>query len=107
MEDRRTREELTNGMHPASELAFVILMASDPEPSNRVGLQDAYCAVASRDSHRPNVLVLIDALEMKGWVKRRIAPEPERFSRGSLNLLRQSLIRFPKARQRSGFHSLS
>ena len=48
----------------ASELTFIVIMASNPEPSYRVTFQITQSTIASCETHRPNAFFLIDTLKM-------------------------------------------
>lgn len=49
-------------------------MTPNPKPRYCIPLKYADGTVAKRDSHRPDVFLLIDALEMQGWVKGILRP---------------------------------
>jgi hypothetical protein len=60
------------------ELLIVVVLA-DPKPRYRIVIENAYRTVVSRDSHRPNVLGMIDALELQGRMKWIFRPQPMLF----------------------------
>jgi hypothetical protein len=62
--------------HPLREEPFIIIVVPNPKPCDGISNQNAYRAIPSRDSDRPNVFVLIDTLETKRGMKRVLCPEP-------------------------------
>ena len=73
----------------------VFIVIADPEPSNGIGIKDANSAVAERDSDRPRVFFLIDALEMKRLMKWVLGPQPISCLGATSDTLVQRPIRGP------------
>ena len=61
------------------EKAFIIVVAPDPEPRDCITLPDADSTVPARYSHRPDILLRIDAFETQRRMKRILCPQAAGF----------------------------
>lgn len=80
-----------------SELPLIVLVTANPEPCDGVPIHDPQCTIAKGDTDRPHAIFLIDALKVEGRMNGGLFPEEERLARRLTNVIREAIIRFPKA----------
>jgi len=71
-------------------------MAADPEPSHRVPVQNAQSTITQRETHRPEILFPIDALETEGRVEGVFLPQVVCLLRTGSDLAVQTAISMPE-----------
>jgi len=86
---------------------FVIVVVAYPKPCDRVTSQNAESSVPTSNSDRPDVLILIDALEVQGGVKRILRPQSISFPGAAPSVVVKHLVCRPKGRQGGRLHSSS
>ena len=78
-----------------SDLPFIVLVAANPEPCDRVPLHNPECTIAERDADRPHMFFLVDALEVERRMNGGLLPMKERLARGLANVIGKAIVRFP------------
>ena len=99
------------GGHNLSKLLrdepVIIMVVTNPKPSDRVCFPNAEGSVSAANTNRPNVFCRVDTLEMQGGVERVLSPQAICSSGVALGCLTQLVISVPKGRQNVGFHRRS
>jgi len=85
----------------------VVGVASDPEPGDRIALEQSDGTVRDGDAHGVHRLPFVDLLELEAGVLRVLAKEGVGFSSGVPNIGGQLTVRRPEARRRERCHSFS
>lgn len=80
-------------------------MAADPEPCDRVIVQNTERAAAAGDARRPDVIFPIDTLEMKRGMEWILGPEAIGLSSAAFIVLVEGAISGPEGGQSCRFHS--
>ena len=85
---------------PLTVKALIIIVAADPVPINDVILYRADGTITARNSYRPNILLVVNTLEMQRGMKGILCPQAISFPCAALHALMKSLVGLPKRRQR-------
>jgi len=89
------------------EELLIIIVVPNPKPRDGVPLKNADRTIPPGDTYRPNVLVLVDALETQRGMKGILCPKSIRFPRALFEICVQQPVRRPKRRKSCRVHSSS